>query len=324
MTARKHSSGWMADFYYARQRVRKYGFATKSAAVRYEQDYLAQRSATGRPLDDRLSDLVRLWHRLHGCMLKDEKARLARTLAVVERLGDPVACDFNALAWSHYRSTRLQKVSPHTVNHEQRYLSAVFSELIRLGAWAGTNPLSAVRQIRTDQVELTFLSLPQLQHLLEECKASQNNHCYPVALICASTGCRWNEAESLTRSCVYAGKVHFHKTKNSRSRAVPISAEVEKLILQNALPGGGRLFVSCRASFRGAYERCGFDTPGQLTHILRHTFASHFMMGGGDILTLQRILGHSDIKMTMRYSHLSPEHLISALSLSPLAQLKLG
>jgi site-specific recombinase XerD len=44
------------------------------------------------------------------------------------------------------------------------------------------------------------------------------------------------------------------------------------------------------------------------------------MMGGGDILSLQRILGHSSITMTMRYAHLSPEHLESALRLSPLAQ----
>lgn len=84
--------------------------------------------------------------------------------------------------------------------------------------------------------------------------------------------------------------------------------------------------MSCRAAFRSAYERCGFQTPGQLTHILRHTFASHYMMGGGDILSLQRILGHSSITitititMTMRYAHLSPDHLESALRLSPLAQ----
>ncbi|MBB1605847.1 hypothetical protein A9979_04925 [Pseudomonas sp. UMC76] len=57
-----------------------------------------------------------------------------------------------------------------------------------------------------------------------------------------------------------------------------------------------------------------------MTHILRHTFASHYMMGGGDILTLQRILGHSSITMTMRYAHLSPEHLESAMRLSPLVQ----
>ena len=96
--------------------------------------------------------------------------------------------------------------------------------------------------------------------------------------------------------------------------------EVEEVALKVAMPGTGRLFMSCRAAFRGAYERCGFDTPGQLTHILRHTFASHYMMAGGDILSLQRILGHSSITMTMRYAHLSPDHLESALRLSPLQQ----
>lgn len=102
---------------------------------------------------------------------------------------------------------------------------------------------------------------------------------------------------------------------------MPIPAELEQLMFTVGMPGTGRLFMSCRAAFRCAYERCGFNTPGQMTHILRHTFASHYMMGGGDILTLQRILGHSSITMTMRYAHLSPEHLISALSLSPLGQL---
>jgi integrase/recombinase XerC len=38
----------------------------------------------------------------------------------------------------------------------------------------------------------------------------------------------------------------------------------------------------------------------------RHTFASHFIMAGGNILTLQRLLGHSSVTVTMRYSHLAP------------------
>ncbi|WP_424649030.1 tyrosine-type recombinase/integrase [Castellaniella sp.] len=57
---------------------------------------------------------------------------------------------------------------------------------------------------------------------------------------------------------------------------------------------------------------------GQLTHVLRHTFASHFMINGGNILTLQRILGHQDLKTTMRYAHLAPDHLESARMLNPL------
>lgn len=86
------------------------------------------------------------------------------------------------------------------------------------------------------------------------------------------------------------------------------------------MPGSGRLFRSCRAAFRCAYQRCGFQTPGQMTHILRRTFASDYMLGGGEILALQRILGHSSITMTMRYAHLSPEHLESAMRFSPITQ----
>ncbi|WP_269901427.1 tyrosine-type recombinase/integrase [Paenalcaligenes faecalis] len=60
-----------------------------------------------------------------------------------------------------------------------------------------------------------------------------------------------------------------------------------------------------------------------MTHVLRHTFASHFMMNGGNVLTLQRILGHSTVTITMRYAHLAPDHLQEARALNPLAGLTL-
>ena len=47
-------------------------------------------------------------------------------------------------------------------------------------------------------------------------------------------------------------------------------------------------------------------------HDLRHTFASHFMMNGGNIYDLQKMLGHSSLEMTQRYAHLAPEHLVAA------------
>jgi len=59
----------------------------------------------------------------------------------------------------------------------------------------------------------------------------------------------------------------------------------------------GRLFKNCYGAFRTALERTDIELPaGQLSHVLRHTFASHFMMNGGNILVLQRVLGHTDIK----------------------------
>ncbi|MEC7728557.1 MAG: tyrosine-type recombinase/integrase [Pseudomonadota bacterium] len=77
-------------------------------------------------------------------------------------------------------------------------------------------------------------------------------------------------------------------------------------------------FQSCYSAFRSALERANIKLPkGQLTHICRHTFASHFVMNGGHILTLQKVLGHSDLKLTMRYAHLAPDFLSEVLHKSP-------
>jgi len=62
--------------------------------------------------------------------------------------------------------------------------------------------------------------------------------------------------------------------------------------------------------------------PSQLTHGLRHTFASHYMMSGGDILTLQRVLGHSSLAMTMKYAYFSPGHMAEVVRLNLLSVLQ--
>lgn len=61
---------------------------------------------------------------------------------------------------------------------------------------------------------------------------------------------------------------------------------------------------------------------GQAAHALRHTFAGHLIQNGGNIFTLQKILGHSSLAMTMRYAHLAPEHLAEAVRLNPLASVR--
>ncbi len=64
------------------------------------------------------------------------------------------------------------------------------------------------------------------------------------------------------------------------------------------------------------------DLPnGQATHVMRHTFASHFMINGGNIISLQKILGHSTILQTMVYAHFAPDYLNDAVKLNPLESL---
>lgn len=56
--------------------------------------------------------------------------------------------------------------------------------------------------------------------------------------------------------------------------------------------------------FRRTMKDVKPDLPdGQATHALRHSFATHFMINGGSIITLQRILGHSRIEQTMVYGY---------------------
>nr|WP_302848344.1 tyrosine-type recombinase/integrase [Methylomonas sp. LWB] len=78
--------------------------------------------------------------------------------------------------------------------------------------------------------------------------------------------------------------------------------------------------LELKGRFRRAAKRSELAFPrGQATHILRHSFASHFVMNGGNVLSLQKILGHADISMTMRYAHLAPDHLKDAVLLNPMS-----
>ena len=131
-------------------------------------------------------------------------------------------------------------------------------------------------------------------------------------------GARWGEASTLTAKDIHHGKIHLNRTKNGRNRSIPISDKLERELLDGR-PAHGRLFGPCRDALNNGLERAGIELPrGQKSHVLRHTFASHFMMAGGNLLTLNKILGHQTIQMTMRYAHLAPEHLTEAKSLNPL------
>jgi integrase len=79
-----------------------------------------------------------------------------------------------------------------------------------------------------------------------------------------------------------------------------------------------RVFKNGINAFNVTVRRSTLRFPqGQMTHILRHTFASYFIMNGGSILSLKEILGHSDIKMTMKYVHLAPDRFNRCRQIEP-------
>ncbi|WP_414148995.1 tyrosine-type recombinase/integrase [Erwinia sp. BNK-24-b] len=325
MAVRKNAGGgWICELYpngAKGKRIRK-KFATKGEAIAFEQ-YTNQTPWTEEKEDRRtLKEIVDAWYSAHGITLKDGLKRQSAMHHAYECMGEPLARDFDAQMFSRYRekrlkggyarSNRVKEVSPRTLNLELAYFRAVFNELARLGEWKSENPLKLIRPFRTEEAEMAYLTSDQIGLLLKECHYNESLLC--IVKICLATGARWSEAQDLKLSQLTKNKITFTKTKGRKNRTVPISQN-----LYNSLPKTkGGLFQESYGAFRSALERTGIELPaGQLTHVLRHTFASHFMMRGGNILVLQRVLGHTDIKMTMRYAHFAPDHLEETLRLNP-------
>lgn len=261
----------------------------------------------------------------HGSGLRAGKNTYSRLKHLCVALNDPLADKFTPEMFAAYRRKRMDDgISQNNLNREHSYLRSVFNELSRLGYWKADNPLANIRQFKIQEKELTYLTDEQIQRLLFELESGRNTDAIVITKICLSTGSRWSEAEEMRVTQIHKGMVQFALTKSGKNRAVPIDEDLHVELMNIAKSSlTGRLFKSSAAAFRSAIERCGIQLPdGQLTHVLRHTFASHFMMNGGNILTLQRILGHSSLAMTMKYAHLASEHLQEAVKLNPLSRLK--
>lgn len=324
---------WLAEAYIEGKRKRKW-FDSKSEALRYYNALKQENSPlykliTTQTLEEpkRLSELVQLWYDLHGRTLARGDMYREKLALMAQAFGDIYAKDFTVEMFADYRKKRLSgeivfqnskrrtQVKESTINFEHSIFKAMFNELKRFGKFKGENPLNGLKQFREKEKELIFLRGQEIDRLLNACKQI-NNDLLLVVKLCLATGARWSEAVNMKSSQLIPYKVTFIKTKGGKNRTVPIS----KALYDELPKKQGQLFKEATPfAFRQAIEMANIELPeNQLTHVLRHSFASHFMMNGGNILVLKQILGHSDIQMTMVYAHFAPSHLESALTFNPL------
>lgn len=331
----KKRNRWLVEAYVNSKRIRKW-FETRKEAVRFLDDLkqtktcLPSIQAKTKNVPLRLSELAHLWYELHGQTLTKGYQTRNKLLLIAKSLGDPLGIELTVEQFAEYRMRRLngqisfetpnQGAQVSTINLEHSIFKAMFNELKRFGKWEGENPINGLKLFREKEKPLTFLRKEEIQRLLNCCEVVSID-LKIVVLLCLSTGARWSEIAHLQSSQLIPYKISFVKTKSGKNRTVPIAPEIYNIIPIKQ----GKLFKVSFNDFNKAIKMAKIELPkNQLTHILRHTFASHFMMNGGNILILKDILGHYDIKMTMRYAHFAPSHLETAVTLNPMANLPIS
>lgn len=239
----------------------------------------------------------------------------------------------NILAW---RDDLAERISAASVNSIMGTLSAAFSWFVDKD-WIEHNPCTGVKRLKQDAKVFPWLqSAEAITRLLSECSGAVRT----LVAVLVGTGMRLDEALHLRWDDIdiehrlitvhrgRRGSQPTGTTKSGKARRVPIFDSVMPVLKEMKVARGGSPLLWPRAKrvrlgrtpppdramsqtavrkpFKEAVVRAGFDKALRL-HDLRHTFASLFLVDGGDIFKLSRILGHHSVVITERtYAHLKP------------------
>ena len=230
-------------------------------------------------------------------------------------------------------------LKPATVDRVRQTISAIFS-LAVYHEKCTDNPASIARN---DQVSIMrrnkkninnererYLTKDEAKSLLYELKLRDEN-VYLMALIALTTGARAGEILSIKFKDIdfYSGYITLPETKNGYSRKIKMTPEVKIMIEQKfenkpnkylfqtntnkkhtKIPNS--YFVVTDKLFNQDLDNS--DSKNRVVfHTLRHTFASWLALDGVPIYTIQKLMGHRDINMTMRYAKLSQDAGIDAV-----------
>lgn len=236
--------------------------------------------------------------------------------------GNPPIHTLTVEVLDRYRALRLgEKVGPGTINREMATLKHALSKAVewKLLRKTAREELTAIRKYQEPDGRLRYLSgQPEADRLLQAC----NDSLRPIVLTAIHTGMRKGELLGLTWDSVDMthGFIRLKQTKNGKARALPFNETLWSLFsglrTRQDLPwvfhdAAGHRWNDIRHPFDAACDSAGLSDFH--FHDLRHTFASWLMMRGVPLATVSNLLGHTSPSMTLRYAHLSPKHITSAV-----------
>ena len=221
-----------------------------------------------------------------------------------------------------YRGHRRgEGVGAATINREMATLKHALSKAVewRLLRKTAREELTAIKKYQEPDGRLWYLSgEADAERLLHACGDALR----PIVVTALHTGMRKGELLGLTWDLVDMthGFIRLKQTKNGKARALPFNETLWSLFsglrTRHDVPwvfhdAAGNRWKDIRHPFEEACEGAGLTDFH--FHDLRHTFVSWLMMRGVPLATVSNLLGHTSPTMTLRYAHLSPKHLTSAV-----------
>jgi len=211
-----------------------------------------------------------------------------------------------------FKAQRIKKVAPATVNRNLACLKCMFNKAIQWGK-VSSNPVKHVKLFKENNKRLRYLEREEIVKLLANC----NKYLRAIVVVALNTGMRKGEILSLKWQDIdfRRGIIYIINSKNNERREIPINEKVKTALIRTKkhpdsafvfCKTDGEPFGDIKKSFLKALEKSGIIKFR--FHDLRHTFASHLVMSGVDLNTVRELMGHKSIEMTLRYSHLSPDH----------------
>jgi site-specific recombinase XerD len=230
---------------------------------------------------------------------------------------------------------RLKKIlsdaskAPRTVQYILATFRQVWNMARRDGLVMGESPTKQVRIPKFDNQRTRFLSHAEADALLENLQL-RDLTMWRMALLSLHTGMRAGEIFSLIWGHVDLGRglILIVDAKGQRRRAAFMTGELEVMFEKMQRRGptdsvftqkDGGPFLEMPNTFETTIKALKFnagitDRRERVSfHTLRHSFASWHAESGTDLYIIKELLGHGTIKMTERYSHLSPEALQNAV-----------
>jgi integrase len=224
-----------------------------------------------------------------------------------------------------WKAEACKRLNPVTVNRRLTVIKHMFKKAIEWDLLK-SNPATSVKRFPVTSERTRFLSQDEIQKLVAECeKQITSPWLLPVVTLALNTGMRQGELLKLKWENINLerGSITIIQSKTLRPKTIAINDQAREALNWLQENGYGELLfmwpwgdpigkVTVYDAFKKACIASGI-TDFRF-HDLRHTFASHLVMAGVDLVTVKELLGHKTIAMTNRYTHLAQEHKAQAVA----------